>query len=140
MVPVGYKIINWFELEKGPLRSSHSSPVLYAGTPPSRPGCSQPHPAWPGVLPGRGIHSLAGQPVPVSHQPHSKEFLPDIQSKSTLFQFKATSPCPVTTCPYKKSLPSFPVGPSRYWKAARRSPQSLLFSRLKSPSSLSLSP
>ena len=25
-------------------------------------------------------------------------------------QFKAISPCLVTTCPYKKSLPSFPVG------------------------------
>jgi len=27
---------------------------------------------------GGSIHSLSGQPVPVSHHPHSKEFLPDI--------------------------------------------------------------
>jgi len=52
-----------------------------------------------------------GLPVPSSHHPHRKECLPNIWSKSTLFQFKAISPYPVTTCPYKKSLPSFPVGP-----------------------------
>jgi len=27
---------------------------------------------------GGGIHSLTGQPVPVPHHPHSKEFLPNI--------------------------------------------------------------
>ena len=45
------------------------------------------------------------------HQPHSKEFLPNIESKPTLFQFKAISPHPVATRLYKKSLPSFPVDP-----------------------------
>ena len=29
---------------KGPLRSSSSNPMLHAGTPPTRSGCSQPHP------------------------------------------------------------------------------------------------
>jgi len=27
---------------------------------------------------GEGIHNLAGQPVPVSHHPHSEDFLPNI--------------------------------------------------------------
>jgi len=56
--------------------------------------------------PRRGIHNLPGQPVPVPHHPHSKEFLPIIYtSKSTLFQLKAVSPPPVATCPYKKISP-----------------------------------
>ena len=60
---------------------------------------------------GAGIHNFGGQPVLVSHHPHIKEFLPNIKSKSTLFQFETVSPCPVATYPYKKSLHSFPVGP-----------------------------
>jgi len=32
-------------------------------------------------------------------------------SKCTLFKFKTISSHPVTICPYKKSLPSFPVRP-----------------------------
>jgi len=39
----------------------------------------------------------------------------------------------------KRSLPSFLAGPFRYWKAVIRSSQSLLFSRLNRPNSLSLS-
>ena len=31
-----------------------------------------------------GIHNLTGQPVSVSHHPHSKEFLPNIYCKSSL--------------------------------------------------------
>jgi len=46
-----------------------------------------------------------------SHHPHSKEFLTNIYSKFILFQFKVISSCPVASCPYKKFLPSFPVGP-----------------------------
>ncbi|KAK4807192.1 hypothetical protein QYF61_024312 [Mycteria americana] len=46
---------------------------------------------------GWGIHNFSGQPVPVSHHPHRKAFLPYVQSKSTLFQFKSVAPCPVTT-------------------------------------------
>jgi len=47
----------------------------------------------------------------VSHHPHSNELLPNIYSQSTLFQFKATSPHSVATRPYKKSLPSYRLGP-----------------------------
>jgi len=60
---------------------------------------------------GGSIHSIAGQPVPVSHHSHSNEFLPDILSKSALFQFRTISSHPVATCPSKKPLPSFPVSP-----------------------------
>jgi len=37
-------------------------------------------PIQPGLehLQGGGIHNLTGQPVLVSHHPHSKEFLPNI--------------------------------------------------------------
>ena len=49
------------------------------------------------------------------------------------------TPCPITPCPCKKSLSSFPVGPFSYWKVAVRSLWSLLFSRLNNPNSLSLS-
>ncbi|NXG92460.1 QSPP protein, partial [Stercorarius parasiticus] len=40
-----------------------------------------------------------------------KEFLPHIQSKSTLFQFEAVTPCPVITLPDKEPLPLSPAGP-----------------------------
>ena len=70
-------------------------------------------PIQPGVeqFNGWGIHSLSGQPVPVPHHPQSEEFLPYISSKSTLFRFKAITPCPITMCPCKKSISSFLVGP-----------------------------
>uniref|UniRef100_A0A8V5FSN0 Immunoglobulin domain-containing protein n=1 Tax=Melopsittacus undulatus TaxID=13146 RepID=A0A8V5FSN0_MELUD len=57
------------------------------------------------------------------YQKEIKEFLPYIQSKPPLFKFQ-----PITPSPF------------RYWKAALRSPRSLLFSRLNSPNFLSLSP
>jgi len=66
-----------------------------------------------------------------------KKLLPYIQAKST--QFKAFAPCPVTTGLANEILPSFPVGPFRYWKAALRSPHSLLCSRLNRLNSFSLS-
>ena len=71
--------------------------------------------------------------------PNSKEFLLYIQSKSTLFQFEAITPCPITTGPCKRSLSSLLVAPFKYWKASLRSPRSLFFSRLNSPNSLSFS-
>ncbi|KAK4811770.1 LOW QUALITY PROTEIN: hypothetical protein QYF61_005338 [Mycteria americana] len=89
----------------------------------------------PGLEPfqGGGIHNCSGQPVPVPHNTHSKEFLPNIESKSTLFQFNTVTPRPITTLPDKGSLPIFPV-PFKYRKAAVRPPRSLLFSRLNNPS------
>ena len=46
----------WFE--RDPKDHLVPTPLLQAGTPPFRPRCSQPHPAWPGMLPERG-HSQA---------------------------------------------------------------------------------
>ena len=69
-------------------------------------------PIQPGLehFQGGGSHSFSGQPVPVPHHPHGEEFLPYIESKSSLFQFKAITPCSITTLPNKKSLSSFLVG------------------------------
>jgi len=99
---------------KHPLRSPSSNPLLSAGTPPSRPRCSQPHPAWPGVLPGRGDP----QPhwaVCSSVSPLSVKNFSLISSLNlpVYFQFKTFSPLSVATYPSKKSLPRFPVGPFR---------------------------
>ncbi|OWK57798.1 Glial cell line-derived neurotrophic factor [Lonchura striata] len=52
---------------------------------------------------GWDIPSISGKSVPVPH-PHSKEFLPNIQPKSTIFQFEVIPPFPITTCNRKKSL------------------------------------
>jgi len=45
---------------KGPYTPSHSNPLPWAGTPSPSPGCSQPRPAWPWTLPGRGQPQLLG--------------------------------------------------------------------------------
>lgn len=37
---------------KGPQRSPNSNPLPWAGTSPTTPGCSKPHPGWPWALPG----------------------------------------------------------------------------------------
>jgi len=46
-----------------------------------------------------------------------------------LFQFK--TPCPVSNCSYKKSLPSFSVGSLQLLKGFSKVSKSLLFSRPK---------
>ena len=47
----------------------------------------------------------------MSHHSHCKKRLPNVQSKSTLFQFKTTAPCPVTTGLGKKSISIFLISP-----------------------------
>lgn len=69
--------------------------------PSTRSSYPQPHPACPWALPGMG----------------QSEFLPYTQSKSLFFQ--STSGCPL-------SCHSFLWAPFIYWKAAERSPWSLL--------------
>jgi len=49
--------------------------------------------------------------VSVPHRSHYKKFLPHIQSESTLFQFKTITPCPITTNPTKKSVPTLLTSP-----------------------------
>ncbi|KAM9644853.1 uncharacterized protein ACIBXB_013062 [Morphnus guianensis] len=58
-----------------------------------------------------GSHNFSGQPLPGSCYPHPKKFLPYVQSKSTLFQFKPVTPYPVTTGPGKKSVSIFLISP-----------------------------
>jgi len=53
------------------------------------------------------IHHLSGQPVPVPHRTYCKKFISHVQSKSLLFKFETTSPCPVTTDPAEESVPFF---------------------------------
>ena len=84
---------------KGPQRPSGSNTLPRAGTPSTSPGCSEPHPSWPWTLPGRG-------------QPHLRQDLTILRAKSffllsnlnQLFQFKAITPCLLTTCPCKRSV------------------------------------
>jgi len=89
-------------------------------------------PIQPGLV---HFHNLSGQPVSAPHHSLGKELPPDIPPKSSLLQHKTIS--------LALSLPTLLtpllfVAPFRYWKAALRSPCSLLFSRLNKPSSLSL--
>ena len=88
-------------------------------------------PVQPGLehFQGWGFHCLSGQPLPVFHHPHCEKLLAYIQSKSPLFQFKAITPCPITTCPCHSPSPALSQ-PLQALAAALRSPRSLLFMRL----------
>lgn len=76
---------------------------------PTGPGCLEC--IQPGLkhLQRRGIHICTAQHTLVPHHPHSIEFLPNIQSKSTLFQFKAIPSYTISTRLWEKSLSSFLV-------------------------------
>ena len=69
-----------------------STPLLCAGSPTTRPGCPEPHLAWPWMPPGWGIHSLLGQPVPVRHHSLCENLLPNIQPKPSLSS-PTSAPC-----------------------------------------------
>jgi len=62
-------------------------------------------------LQGWHIHNFFGQPVLVFHHPHCKKFLPCLQSKPTLFQFKTVAPSPFTTAFVIKYLSAFLISP-----------------------------
>lgn len=59
---------------KGSVRSSSSNPLLFAGTSPTRPGCSSSL--------ALNTSEMVQTHVPVSHHPHSEEFLPNIWSEN----------------------------------------------------------
>ena len=86
----------WFELEET------LKIILFHPLPPAQ---AAPSPVLPGLehCQGGGSHSFSGQPGPGPHHPQSEEFLPYIQFKSPLFQFKAITPCPITPCPCQKT-------------------------------------
>ena len=55
-----------------------------------------------------GHPQVLWEPVPVCHRSQRKMFIPYVQFKPTLFQFKTLAPSPVTG---KKSLRAFLVSP-----------------------------
>jgi len=106
-----HRIVEWFGLE-GTLKIIWFQPLCHGQGHLQLDQAAQ-SPLQPGLehFQGGGSHSFSGQPVPVPHHPHSEEFPSYIYSKSTVFQFKAMTPCPLPTCPCKMSLPSSLVGP-----------------------------
>ena len=86
-----------------------------------------------------GEPTTSGQPVPVLCHTYSKEMLPDVQIERLVFQLVHSAFCPGTGHHLQESVsvlfaPSFQV-----FIEIDEFPLSLLFSRLSSPSSLSLS-
>ena len=75
-----------------------STPLLCAGSPTTRSGCPEPHPAWPWMPPGMGH-------VPTRHHPLSEKCPPNIQPKPSLSQFKTIPPCIITIHPHKQPFP-----------------------------------
>lgn len=58
----------------------------------------------------RTFTASLGQPVPMSHDPHSKEFLQNTERKLTPFQSAPITPCLISTVPEEESFSHFPVG------------------------------
>ena len=87
-----HAILAWFGLE-GTLKIIWFQPPCHeqGNLPPDQVAQSSIQPGLEHCQ-GGGSHSFSGQPVPVPHHPHSKEFLLYISSKSTVFQFKAITP------------------------------------------------
>jgi len=71
-----------------------STPLLCAGSPATRPGCSEPHPAWPSMPPGMGHPQPPWATCSVRHHPLSEKLPPNIQPKPLMSQFKTILPCP----------------------------------------------
>ena len=91
-------------------------------------------------LPRQSFHHLSGQPIPVLHYPYSKILLLHIQYKFPLFQMEIISPCPMTADPAKESVPFSLIASLQILSVATMgSAHNLLFTRMNSPSSLSLS-
>ena len=82
-----------------------SMPLLCAGSPTTRTGCPEPHPARPWMPPGMGHPQPLGQPVPLCHHSLCEKLPPNIKSKPSLSQFKTIPPCPITIHPCKQPLP-----------------------------------
>jgi len=111
------------------------TPLPWTGTSSTSPRCSELHPTWPWALPGRGHPQLLWT-MWSRVSPLSTEEMSYVQTYS---QFTTIVPCPITTCPSKKPVPIFLIGPLWILKTRRKSAQSLLFPRRNSPSSPSLS-
>ena len=93
------RIIEWFGLQ-GTLKIIWFQPPWHGqGHLPLDQVAQSPNQLGLECFQGGGSHSFSGQPGPGPHHPQSKEFLPSIQSKPTLFQLEAIPPCPIRPCP-----------------------------------------
>jgi len=72
-----------------------STPLLCAGSPITRPGCPEQHPAWPWMPAGMGHPQPPWAPCSVRHHPLCGKIPPKIQPKPPLSQFKTILPCPI---------------------------------------------
>lgn len=84
------------------------------------------------------VQNLSGQPLPVPYHIHSKELPPNVWSKPISFSLRPFLLDLSLQTVVKSLSPDFLLAPLRYWKAALRSPWSLLFSKLNNPSTFSL--
>ena len=106
-----HRLTSWFGLEgtfkdhliQSPCHGQGNLPLTQVAQSPIQHGFEQ-FQWW-------GTHIFSEQPIPVSHHPHCKKFLPYVRFKSTFFQFKAIASCPVTTDLGKKALSVFLTSP-----------------------------
>jgi len=91
-------------------------------------------------LQGWRLHNLSGQPVPGLSHPHSEKAFPDVQTEPPVFQFVLTASGPGTGHHWKEPGSIFLIPSHPILIYMDEIPLCLLFSRLNSPSSLSLSP
>ena len=82
-----------------------STPLLCAGSPTTRPGCPEPHPAWPWMPPGMGHPQPPWATCSVRHHPLCEKLLPNIQPKPPLSQFKTIPPYAITIHLRKQPMP-----------------------------------
>jgi len=71
-----------------------STPLPCTGLPTSRPGCPEPHPAWPWMPPGMG-HPQSPRATCSSASPHWVKTFLLISNLNLLSHFKTIPPCPV---------------------------------------------
>jgi len=116
----GHRITEWFGF-KGTFKDHLAQPPCHGQgyLSPDQVAQSPIKPVFEHFL-GWGIHSFSRQPVPVSYHPHHKIFLPYIQPKSTLLQFKTIASCPVTTGSDQKSFSMFSVSSLYIWKGSNK--------------------
>ena len=82
-----------------------STLLLCAGSPASRPGCPEPHPAWPWMPPGMGHPQPPWATCSVCHYPLCEKLPSNIQPKPPLSQFKTIPPCSISIHPHKQPFP-----------------------------------
>ncbi|KAK4827563.1 hypothetical protein QYF61_019187 [Mycteria americana] len=112
-----YRLGTPFPAASHPLRSSRSNPLPWAGTPSTRPGCSKPHPTWPWNTSRGGASTTSLDDL---FQCLTTLIVKNLILISNLnlptFSLK---PLPLVLSPHA-------LAPFTCWKAARRSPRSLL--------------